>query len=499
MDPLPPINPTVWETEIAILTEDINRILPLAPAKRSPFFTQTAASLLQRHQTQGIAIDQSLRFLFCCRRAYCTCLNDNPSQNLLTAEDIHEIIDHLLLCIFQHWMHVQKQGQGPEKNILDRIISTFKQTESKYINIFENIVEGIFQSTIDGKFVTANLAMAKILGYESPQELIYNVTNIGQQIYLRPEDRESVIAELREKGEINQRELQFKRKDGTIFYGLLSLKLAHLSPHQDPILEGILLDITERKILEYQIMHNQKLESLGELAAGIAHEINTPIQYIGDNLWYVRQAWHAIATWIASLPQPPEAISSYLHEMPAVLTSLQDGLQRISTIVHSMRGFSYPGECHQPTDLNALVEQAMVLTRHEWKHVAQVTTDLDPQLPPIRCAQQEILQVLINLIINAAQAMEEQSSTPEYGRIHISTQSTSQGVKICIRDNGPGMPPEVLVRIFDPFFTTKAPGKGTGQGLFIAYRIITRNHNGTIHCSSSPGQGAYFTIQLPEG
>ena len=189
----------------------------------------------------------------------------------------------------------------------------------------------------------------------------------------------------------------------------------------------------------------------------------------------------------------------YLQEMPAVLASLQDGLQRISTIVHSMRVFSYPGKGHQPTDLNALVEQAMVLTRHEWKHVAQVTTDLDPQLPPIRCAQQEILQVLINLIINAAQALAEQSSTPEYGRIHISTQSTSQGVEISIHDNGPGMSPEVLAHIFDPFFTTKAPGKGTGQGLFIAYRIITRNHNGTIHCSSSPGQGAYFTIQLPEG
>ena len=140
MDQPIPINLAVWETELAILTEELNRILPLAPAKRSPILTQTAASLLQRHQAQGIAIEQSLRFLFCYRHTYCACINDNPSQILLTAEDLHEIIDHLLLCIFQHWMHAQNQGEGYTENMLDRIISTFKQKENKYINIFQNII-----------------------------------------------------------------------------------------------------------------------------------------------------------------------------------------------------------------------------------------------------------------------------------------------------------------------------------------------------------------------
>ncbi|MBZ4685501.1 MAG: domain S-box protein [Desulfomicrobiaceae bacterium] len=380
---------------------------------------------------------------------------------------------------------------------LERFKATMEMVEHKYASMVHNAFEGIFQITPDGRLLTANPSTARIFGYPSVEVMLAEVRDITNQIYARPEDRAAVLNELRTTGAVQQKEILFRRRDGSHFHGLVSARLLRKPNGEEDRIEGIVTDISERKILETQMLQNQKLEAIGQLAAGIAHEINSPIQYVQGNLWYLRDACTAIDEWARTLPQPPEDVLGFLEEIPTVLTQMEDGINRIAHIVDSMRRFSHPGGEHQPTDINALIEHATTLTRNSWKYAAELTTDLDPSLPRVPCAPQEITQVLVNIIVNAAQAIAASPKKETPGHIHVMTRAVSNGVEILIEDNGPGMDEAVRQRIFEPFFTTKPVGEGTGQGLFIAQRIIAQGHNGELRCTSSPGKGARFTIFLP--
>jgi signal transduction histidine kinase len=278
---------------------------------------------------------------------------------------------------------------------------------------------------------------------------------------------------------------------------------------------ALLNEIHERENIEAQLRLSQKLESIGQLAAGVAHEINTPTQFVSDNVAFVDEAWAKVseivddyeksaingmrddarsrAIWERSSPE------FLREEIPAALAGAGSGLKQISDIVRAMKEFSHPrGDRVQPSDLNAAIENTIVVARNEWKYVAKIEVDLADDLPLVPCNVTTMNQVMLNLIVNAAQAIGESPPEEEEACIRISTEAKGDVAEICVEDNGPGVPEDLRERIFDPFFTTKDVGTGTGQGLGIAYRIVTQMHRGTIAVSRRHrGRGARFVVRLP--
>ena len=285
---------------------------------------------------------------------------------------------------------------------------------------------------------------------------------------------------------------------------------------------GIGKDITEQRLLESQRSHAQKMESIGQLAAGIAHEINTPIQYVGDNIRFLRDAFNDCQAFAAAIPtffddlqtgQPLESVCMKFQEarekadlefltreIPAALEQSLEGVGRVARIVHAMKEFSHPEVDEKlPADLNRAIESTVMVSRNEWKYVAELSTDLDPELPPLPCYVGHFNQVMLNLIVNAAHAIAERvgDGSSGKGKITISTRRRDDWAEIRVQDNGAGISSAVRHRIFEPFFTTKEVGKGTGQGLSSCHTIIERKHGGHIDFESEPGQGTVFKILLP--
>ncbi len=281
-------------------------------------------------------------------------------------------------------------------------------------------------------------------------------------------------------------------------------------------------DITQRKALESQLVHAQKMESIGQLAAGIAHEINTPTQYIGDNLRFLEEAFNDIAqlldaygalvqqthegttspTQLTTIQQLTEEldIDFIRQELPQSIRQALGGVAQVSRIVQAMKQFAHPGSLEKtPADLNEAIESTVTVARNEWKYIADVELELDPALPPVPCVLGDINQVVLNMIINAAHAIQEKlGDTPEgQGTIHVSTHTEQDEAVIRIRDTGAGIPEALHSRIFDPFFTTKEVGKGTGQGLAISYSVVVDKHGGHLTCDCTQSEGSTFCIYLP--
>jgi len=308
--------------------------------------------------------------------------------------------------------------------------------------------------------------------------------------------------------------------------GFLSLDMSPIHGEQGK-LEGVLIlgsDITDFKMLEAQLAQTQKLESIGQLAAGIAHEINTPTQYVGDTVTFLRDAnadlmrvldmvadQHSLVGQsetcaeesIAKVQAALEE-ADYLflkEEMPKSFARALEGIERVSVIVKAMRSFSHPGESEKKAvDLNQAIENTLVVSRNEWKYVATTETNLAPDLPRVVCLPAEMNQVLLNLVVNAAHAVGDVvRNTQTLGVIRVITTLDDGHVRISISDTGTGIPEAVRDKIFDPFFTTKEVGKGTGQGLTLAYDIVVNKHGGTISFDTEDGRGTTFHIRLPLG
>lgn len=272
-------------------------------------------------------------------------------------------------------------------------------------------------------------------------------------------------------------------------------------------------DITERRLLESQLAQAQKLESIGRLAAGIAHEINTPIQYIGDNGRFLDEAFRDLLSVVPpregegdGRPAEPAAplgqdvdVDYLREEIPKAIHQLLEGVEHVARIVRAMKEFSHPGPVEKTlVDINRAIESTVLVSKNEWKYVANVTTDLDPHLPGVSCLPGEFNQVVLNLIVNSAQAIGEVTrDTGRKGEIRIRTRLDGAWAEIQVADSGPGIPAEIQSKVFDPFFTTKPVGKGTGQGLAIAHSVIVQKHQGTISFESSPATGTTFLIRLP--
>lgn len=285
---------------------------------------------------------------------------------------------------------------------------------------------------------------------------------------------------------------------------------------------GVLIlgeDRTAQRTLEAQLAHAHKLEAIGQLAAGIAHEINTPIQYIGDNTHFLRDAFKAL-TGESQILQELLAIAEpvagdrvakmrrqledlgldYLREeIPKAIDQTLMGTEQVGRIVHAMKEFAHPGlEQMTPFDLNNSVETTITVARNEWKYFADVVTDLQHDLPLVPGFPGEINQALLNLIVNAAHAIEEKKN-PEgvRGKISVTTKLVNGYVEVSVQDDGCGIPERIRHRVFDPFFTTKPPGKGTGQGLSLVHACVVKRHQGRIWVESEPGVGTKFVIALP--
>ena len=264
---------------------------------------------------------------------------------------------------------------------------------------------------------------------------------------------------------------------------------------------GTGVDITDHKAAEECSAAREHLESIGRLAAGVAHEINTPIQFLSDNVTFIREGVDELLAHFSTDTDKTdngEEIEYLRREMPPALESMADGLRRIAEIVRSMKQFSRADEREMgAVDINSAIQATLVIARSEYKHVAEVETDLQV-LPPVTCHGGQINQVFLNLLLNAAHAIEEVvRGTGALGAIRVSTYTENDFAVISIADTGGGIPEEIRSRIFDPFFTTKQVGKGTGQGLSIAHNVIVKGHGGQIHFETELGIGTKFFVRLP--
>ncbi len=314
-------------------------------------------------------------------------------------------------------------------------------------------------------------------------------------------------------------ELCNKKKNGDTFWE--SVTITPITNPSGEITHFLALkeDITEKRALETQLRHAQKMEGIGQLAAGIAHEINTPTQFVMDNLTFLGDAVKSVDGLLeqyrtavqeivgeggsVTLEKLKEAERSsdlefMREEVPRAIEQSLDGAKRVAKIVRAMKEFSHPDSAEKTaTDLNRTIESTITVARNEWKYVSDVTMDFDAQLPAVVCYPGDINQVVLNLVVNAAHAIKEKVKTGEKGRITVRTRSLESDVEISVSDTGPGIPEDIRHRLFDPFFTTKEVGKGTGQGLSLAYTVVVKKHGGTIWFDSRVGEGTTFFIRLP--
>jgi two-component system NtrC family sensor kinase len=394
-----------------------------------------------------------------------------------------------------------------------------RATEQKFQELVESMNEGLTMADPTGRITYTNAKFCEMLGYPAGEIAGMLFTDL-----LDENSREYFTKqwERRHTGVEHKYEVVLNKKDGGSIFVIVSPKIIRDSDGKMTSSLAIMTDMTERKNLESQLIQSQKLESIGQLAAGIAHEINTPTQYVSSNTGFLKEAFTDILQLLnahmrliarlekAGLEQESVAQLRRLaeeldfdflaEEVPRALSANTEGLERIAKIVLSIKEFAHPGqEEKQPADINKAIKNTITVARNEWKYVAEVVTDLDPDLPPVPCVVGELNQVVLNLIVNAAHAIADvmDESVEKRGLITITTRQRDGLAEISVADNGSGIPEEIRNRIFDPFFTTKEPGKGTGQGLAIAYRAVVDNHKGKIALESNEGEGAKFIIRLP--
>lgn len=348
------------------------------------------------------------------------------------------------------------------------------------------------------------------------------------------QDDKAVIAKLQAKLQAQQKTIEAlmdaaekRSSTATSSMELLSqnLTLERVVQHKTEILqrqgEELKTALQDLQLTQSRLLHAQKMESVGQLAAGIAHEINSPSQFIGSNIEFLLEAFTDVKLFIDSLQQllrnndrKPDLQATwretaelleqldwdYLqNEIPTAIRQSKEGIKRVTSIVQAMKEFSHPGIKDKALhDLNRIIETTITVARNEWKYYAEIKTKLAPDLPHVKCLANEIGQVFLNLLVNAAQSISSKyPDGTQKGLITFSTGAFPEYVEIRIEDTGVGIPKNIQDRIFDPFFTTKSVGKGTGQGLAISHDVIVKKHNGTISFRSEVGQGTTFTIRLP--
>ncbi len=404
-------------------------------------------------------------------------------------------------------------------------IQNYKQLEERYRSIFDNAIDGMFQSTPEGQFITANASLAKMYGYVSVEELCTSISDISQQLYVRPDRRSDFMRTVLRNGEVSDFEAQIYCKNGTILWISETVRSVKDAQNNLMFYEGTVKDITDRKrnseILRVrsseleetltQLRHSQakllqqeKMSSLGQLVAGMAHEINNPVSFISGNLVYAEQYFEDLvqAFHDAGLV-PGDDLEFVLKDLPILLQSIRTGADRIRLIVQALKNFSRLDEAEEKeVDIHEGIESTLLLLSHRLDTTAnrpkvKVIKDLG-SLPKVHCYPGLLNQALMNLMGNAIDALDASTTNGKQPKLELRTKLVDANqIMIWISDNGSGMPTEVQDRIFDPFFTTKGVGEGTGMGLAISYQIIVEKHGGQLECISVLGKGTEFVIILP--
>lgn len=428
-----------------------------------------------------------------------------------------------------HQMHLESQVLLRTKNLqntikeLEKTQSALKESEEKFRQIGACAQEAIILMGPKGKVLYWNAAAEKMFGYQVPEAMNKYLPSLiaPRRYYERFEDK---IAQFLETGwgasEGQMLELTAKRNDGIEFPIELSLSAMKLKGKWHVL--GIIRDTSERRVLEAQLVQAQKLESIGQLASGIAHEINTPTQYVSYNTNFLKEQFERLgplfdkyqalfeAAKVGEVPNELISEIDDLHEnidlsfireeIPAAIEQSIEGLGRVSEIVRAMKDFSHPGTKEKTLmDINKAVESTITVTRNEWKYVAEIEAHLDKNLPLVPCLPGDFNQVILNIIINAAHAIGNiiDENEAQKGTITVSTGRNNGWAEVRIQDTGSGIPEFHRSRIFDPFFTTKEVGRGTGQGLAISRSVIVEKHGGSLTFETTEGKGTTFIIRIP--
>ena len=374
--------------------------------------------------------------------------------------------------------------------------------------------DGVLWTDPDARIVYANAAACRNLERSREELLSLSILDIAPP--LTTEGWRAYWQQLKTTGTLSLEDTE-TTKSGRVFP--VEVTANYLEFDGQEYCFAFVRDLTKRRELEGQLRHAQKLEGVGQLAAGIAHEINTPTQFVTDNLTFLRESWKStdnllrtyrtsIQRSIAALPldvaehiekvEKSCDLDFVVSEVPRAIDQSLDGAHRIAEIVRAMKEFSHPDSVEKtPADLNKGVLSTITVARNEWKYVADVVTRLDETLPLVVCYPGDINQVVLNLVVNAAHAIKETIRDGEKGKITVCTRIRGDFAEISVSDSGAGIPKKIRERVFDPFFTTKEVGKGTGQGLSLAHGVVVKKHGGKIWFETETGRGTTFFIHLP--
>lgn len=421
-----------------------------------------------------------------------------------------------------------------------------RQVEEKYRSMFENAMEGMFQSTPEGEFISANPALAEIYGYSSVEALKDEGIQVGD-LYVDKDRRQEFVEQLTKQGRVRGFESQIRRPDGQVIW---ISETAREVRDADGILlyyEGMVQDITDRKqaelaikesessyrqqsealqqaldqaqLAQSQLVQQEKMSALGQLVAGVAHEINNPVSFVCGNLThaiaYTQDLLELVELYQTHYPEPVAEIQEaqedldvefLVEDLPQVLTSMEVGANRIKQLVRSLRHFSRADDqTLQPVDLHEGLDSTLMILHNRLKakgNQPEIVIDKKyGDIPQVVGYGGQLNQVFMNLLSNAIDAIEEKLEQGGYAtenpQIEITTSLPSgDRVEIRIADNGTGMTSEVQEKVFNTYFTTKPLGKGTGLGLSLSQQIITERHSGQLRCESQPGEGTTFIIEL---
>ncbi len=392
-----------------------------------------------------------------------------------------------------------------------RLLSTVADQKRRLEDVFSSMGEMLVVCHLDGTIGAVNNSVCTLLGYTqvelvgAPLDVLFDSLSV-----------EDLRAQARQKGNAD-RDVFMRRKDGREV--VVSLSAYPLKAEGDDF-AGIIcvaLDMSDKRHLEAELRQAQKLEAVGRLASGIAHEINTPVQFVNDSLHFIAKASSELVAIVeryrAIRDKDPSAVLGALQEaareedqadyayiqkrLPRAVERSIEGLARVSSIVRSIKEFAHPDQKTQTaTDLNAAIQTTLTIARNEYKYVADVETEF-AALPLVTCYSGELNQVVLNIVVNAAHAIEDKvKGTDARGRITVRTGIDGDDAVVSIGDTGGGIPDRIRDKIFDPFFTTKEVGRGTGQGLAIARSVIEK-HGGVMSFETHPGEGTTFFLRIP--
>lgn len=433
-----------------------------------------------------------------------------------------------------------EQAMATQQRELERLVAErtekLKASENRLMAITNTLVEGVLVIDLNGQIIFANASACSLLTNEAETSLplldqdlqtVLAVVQDGKTVAFA----DSPFATVLQNGETvcnDDARFAIGKKHMSVGYACAPLVTPSANASGQTITGAVLSfrNIDALKDAQKEALQASRMASVGQLAAGIAHEINTPIQYVGDNLRFISDAFEALTGVLDShnsllqaartvptlsplVADVEEALQTsdvdyFRDEVPLASQQSMEGVAQVTRIVKSMKDFSHPGTTAKvATDLSHAIESTLTVSRNEWKHLAEIETHFDASLPMLLCHPGEINQALLNLIVNAAHAIEARANRdsgllpPEKGHIVISTEKFEDWAEIRVADNGGGVPEAIRERIFDPFFTTKEVGKGTGQGLAICRDVVIAKHGGRIWVEDNDIGGATFILRLP--